>query len=62
VLTADSWTATEGAQGLLARCTHSRWLVNVDCSNFYFVFSNTRRLLCIPLSAQLGIIRHVEVT
>src|SRR5438270_2019454 len=35
-----------------------RWIVQ----NFYFVFSNTRRLLCIPLSAQLGIIRHVEVT
>jgi len=31
-------------------------------SNFYFVFSKTRRLLCIPLSAQLGIIRHVEMT
>jgi hypothetical protein len=42
--------------------THSRRLAKVDCSNFYFVFSNTRRLLCIPLSAQLGIIRHVEVT
>ena len=53
----------KGAQELLARGnSEPPRLAKVNCSNFYRVFSNTRRLLCTPLSAQLGMVRHVEVT
>jgi hypothetical protein len=58
----DSCSTIEGGKELLRGCTHSRPAREGDCLSFYFVFFEHKEALCIPFSAQLGIIRHVEVT